>query len=119
MCSIVNWINEGSQWIVEFIESQYIKASLIINRSLSGSSYIKYPVELRSPKKGPIKIKNNDLKCFLQCHDRHINPVKLHAERITWEDKKKLVNSISYDGIELSVTEKGFRKIKKKEQHLH
>ena len=60
--SICNWINEGSSWIAEFIEYQYIKVST--KRPLSGSSYIKFPVELRSPKKGLIKIKNNYQKYF-------------------------------------------------------
>ena len=46
---IDNWINEGSGWIVEPIKSQYINIS--IYRPLSGSSYIKLPVELKSPKK--------------------------------------------------------------------
>ena len=72
---IDNWINEESGWIVEFIESQYINVST--HRPLSGSSYIKLPVELRSSKKGLINIKNNDQKC-LWCHVRHINPVRIH-----------------------------------------
>ena len=54
---IDNWINEGSGWIVELIESQYINIS--IYRPLSGRSYVKLPAEL-SLKKGLIKIKNND-----------------------------------------------------------
>ena len=82
---IDNWINEGSGCIVEFIESQYINVSTY--RSLSGSSYIKLPAELRSSKKGLTNIKNNDQKCFLWCHVRHINPVKIHPERVTQEDK--------------------------------
>ena len=83
---IDNWINEGSGWIVELIESQYINISTY--RPLSGSSYVKLPAELRSSKKGLINFKNNDRKCFLWCHVRYINPVKIHPERITWEDKK-------------------------------
>ena len=63
LCKNDNWINEGSGWIVELIESQYINVSTY--RPLSGSSYIKLPVELESPKKGLISIKNNDQKCFL------------------------------------------------------
>ena len=59
-------------------------------------------VELKSPKKGLINIKNNDQKCFLWCHVRHINPVKIHLERITREDKK-IVTSLNYDGIEFPV----------------
>ena len=58
-----NWINEGSGWIVELMESQYIYIS--IYRPLSGRSYTKLPTELRSPKKGLINIKNNDQKCFI------------------------------------------------------
>ena len=46
---IDNWINEGSGWIIELIESQYINIST--HRPLSGSSYIKLSVELKSPKK--------------------------------------------------------------------
>ena len=46
---IDNWINEGSGWIVELNESQYINISSY--RPLSGSSYVKLPTELKSPKK--------------------------------------------------------------------
>ena len=74
------WINKGSGWIVESIESQYINISTY--RPLSGSSYMDLPVELRSPRKGLINIKNKDQKCFLWCHVRHINPSKEHPERI-------------------------------------
>ena len=69
------------------------------------------PAELRSSKKGLINIKNNDQKCFLWCHVRHINPVKIHPERITREDKK-LVNNLNYDGIEFPVREKDGKKEK-------
>ena len=87
------WINEGFGWIVEAVESQYINISTY--RPLSGSSYISLPVELRSPRKGPINIKNKDQKCFLWCHVRHINPSKEHPERIRKVDKK-LVKHITY-----------------------
>ena len=49
-------------WIVELIESQYINVSTY--GSLSGSSYVRLPVELRSSKKELINIKNNDENCF-------------------------------------------------------
>ena len=42
-------------------------------------------VELRSPRKGLINIKNKDQN-FLWYHVRHINPSKEHPERITKED---------------------------------
>ena len=44
-----NWINEGSGWIVESIDSQYINISTF--KTLSVSSYIKLPVELKNFKK--------------------------------------------------------------------
>ena len=68
------WINNGSGWIIELIESQYINISTY--RPLSGSSYMDLPVELKSPRKGLINIKNKDQKCFLWCHVRYINPSK-------------------------------------------
>ena len=57
------WINDGSGWISELIESQYINISTY--RPLLGSSYMDLPVELRNPRKGLINIKNKDKKCFL------------------------------------------------------
>ena len=74
------WINEGSGWIIESIESQYINISTF--RPLSGSSYLTLPIELNYPRKGLINIKNNDQKCFLWCHVRHINPSKEHPGKI-------------------------------------
>ena len=74
------WINEVSGWIIELIESQYTNISTY--RPLSGSCYMNLPVELKSPKKGLINIKNKDQKSFLWCHVRHINPSKEHPERI-------------------------------------
>ena len=56
------WINKGSGWIFKSIESQYI--NILTYRPLSGSSYIDLPVELRSPSKGLINIKNKNKKCF-------------------------------------------------------
>ena len=100
LLKILYRINEGSGWIVELIESRNINVSTY--RPLSGSSYIKLPVQLKSPKKGLINIKNNDQKCFLWCHVRHINPVKIHSERITQNDKK-LANNLSFDGTEFPV----------------
>ena len=58
LCMIDVWIYEGSGWNFESIESQYINISTY--RPLLGSSYVKLPAELRSPKKGLIGIKNNN-----------------------------------------------------------
>ena len=80
------WINEGSGWIVESIESQYINISTY--RPLSRSSYMNLPAELRSPKKGLINIKSKEQKCFSWCRVRLINLSKEHPERIRKIDKK-------------------------------
>ena len=116
MCRIDNWINEGPGWIVELIESQYSNISTY--EPLSGSSYIKLPAELKKSKKKKkkkelINIKNNDQKCFLWCHVRHINPGRTHPERITQTDKV-LANDLDYDGVEFPVQGKDFSKIEEK-----
>ena len=54
------WINNGSGWIVELIESQYINISTY--RPLLGSSYMDLPVEFKSPKKGQKQISKK--KCY-------------------------------------------------------
>ena len=100
-------INKGSGWIIESIESQYIYISTY--RPLAGGSYIDLPIELKHPRKGLINIKNNDQKCFLWCHVRHINPVKDHPGRITTIDRD-FANNLNYDGTEFPVQEKDFEK---------
>ena len=62
LCRIDNWINEGSGWIVESIDGDYVNISAYI--PLVGSTYIELPDELKNPMKGLINIKNNDNKCF-------------------------------------------------------
>ena len=87
------WINKGSGRNIELVESQYI--NILTYRPLSESSYMDLPVELRSPRKGLINIKNKDQKCFSWCHVRHINPSKEHPERILKKlTKKRLKNLI-------------------------
>ena len=105
------WIYEGSGWIVESIESQYINISTY--RPLSGNSYISLPVELKSPRKGLINIKNKDQKCFLWCHVRHINPSKEHPERIR-KDDKKIAEKLDYDWLSFLCKKKDFSKIEVK-----
>ena len=64
-------------------------------------------VELKSPKKGLINIKNKDEKCFLWCHVRHINPSNEHPERIK-KTNKKIAEKLDYHEIEFTVQEKDF-----------
>ena len=105
------WINNGSGWNVESTESQYINISTY--KPSSGSSYIDLPVELRSPRKGLINVKNRDKKCFLWFQVRHINPSKEHPERIL-KTGKKFAKNLHYNEIEFLVQEKDFNKIEVK-----
>ena len=63
---IENWINEGSGWIIESIEAQYVNTS--IYSPLIGRTYIELPDKLKNPMKRLINIRSNDNKCFLWCH---------------------------------------------------
>ena len=49
--------------------------------------------------KGLINIKNKDLKCFLWCHIRLINPTKTLPERINKKDEE-IVSALYYSGID-------------------
>ena len=77
---INNQSNEESGWVIESADAEYV--NITIYRPLSESTYIKLPRRLRNSVKGLINIKNNDNKCFLQCHIVHINPLNVHPERI-------------------------------------
>ena len=70
---IDNWINEESGCIIESVEAQYVNIS--IYSPLIGSTYIELPDNLKNPIKSLINIKNNDNKCFLWCHIRHLDLV--------------------------------------------
>ena len=101
-----NWISKGFGWIFETIKSQYI--NILTYRPLQG-----FPSWIKNSKKGIVNIKNNDEKSFLWCHIRHLNPVKIHWERITQKDKE-LVSNLNYDEIEFPVDKEDFNKIEKK-----
>ena len=81
-------INEGSGWITECIDDEYVNISLY--SPLSGIAYIKLPCELKNPLKELINTNNSDSKCFLWCHIRHLNPLKTHPETITKADKEMI-----------------------------
>ena len=63
LCRIDNWINDGSGWVIESLEAEYLNVSIF--SQLSGSSYIKSPNKLRDSIKGLTNIKSNNRKCFL------------------------------------------------------
>ena len=108
---IDNWINEGSGWIIQSINGEYVNIS--VYSLLMGSTYIELPDGLKNPMKDLIKIKNNDNKCFLWCHIRHLNPLKTHPERITKEDKN-IINDLNYEGIKFPVSKKIIKELKNK-----
>ena len=85
-------INNGSGWIFELIKSQYINISTY--RPLSASFYMDLPIQLKSPKKGLINIRNNDTKCFVWCHVRYTSPLNEQRERIKKKPTKKLLKNL-------------------------
>ena len=107
---IDKWVSEGSEWVIDRIDSHYINITLY--KPLNGSSYMELPTELRNPKKGLINVKNKDDKCFRWCHIRHLNPQTEHPERIKKEDKKR-INELNYDGIDFPLSQKHYNKVEK------
>ena len=98
---VVVWLLESSQWVVEAIIGHYINIVKYI--PLRGNSYIPLPEELRNSKKGLINLKNEDNKCFLWCHVRHLNPMKKDLQRIKQSDKE-FAKKLDYSGNTFPVT---------------
>ena len=98
-----NWINEGSGWMIESIEAEYVNISIF--SLLSANFYIDLPNKLKNSMKGLVNIKNNDNKCFLWWHIRYLHPLKTHPERITRADTK-IVSDLLYMGIKFPVSKK-------------
>ena len=107
---IDNWINEGSGWMIESIEAQYVNIS--VYSPLSGSTYIELPDKLKNPMKGLINIKNNE-NVFFGVKFRHFNLVKTHPERIMKEDKN-MINDLNYEVIKFPVSKKIIAELKDK-----
>ena len=84
---IDNWINQGSGWIIESIEGFYLNVSS--NSRLIRSTYFNLSSELQHPMKRLINIQNNDNKCFLWCHIRHLNLIDKNPQRITKNSNNK------------------------------
>ena len=105
---IDNWINVGFGWIIEEIHNQYLNVSSY--NPLIGSTYIKFPNELKHSRKGLINIQNDDNKCFLCCHVRHLNFTNKNPQRITKKDRE-FVNELNYEGIDFPISKKDCSKI--------
>ena len=104
------WISHGSGWIVEEIVSQYLNISSY--RPLSGSTYCELPKKLKNSMKDLINIQNNDNKCFLSCHVRHLNCTGKNLWRISGEDKK-IAENLNYSNADFPVSKKDYCKISK------
>ena len=100
---IDNWINEGSGWIIESTEAQYVNISLY--SPLNGGTYIELPTTLKHSR-------NNDNECFLWFHIRHLNPLEKNPQRITKEDKR-MINDLDYEGIKFPVSKTNYWKIER------
>ena len=53
------------------------------------------------------------IKAFFWCYIRHLNPLKIHPERIAKADKN-MINDLDYKDIKFPVSGEDFDKIKKK-----
>ena len=60
--------------------------------------------------KGLINIRNDDNKCFLWCHVRHLNGDGKNLWRITKKDKE-IAENLNYSGVGFPVSKKDYRKI--------
>ena len=110
---VADWISEGSNWVIELILDHYL--NIIAYTPLRGSSYIKLPKELQNSMKGLINLQNEDEKCFLWCHVRHLNPQKKYPQRIKLTDKE-FAKKLDYSGVTFPVSYKDYNKIEKQNQ---
>ena len=106
-----NWINKSSGWVISSINRQYVNISKYA--PLLRSSYIELPDKLNHPKNDLINTRNNDDRCFLWCHVRHLNPVGNHSSRINKEDKR-IAATLDYSNITFPVSENDYSKIEDK-----
>ena len=75
------FIGKGSAWIIDSVVDHIINISKY--KPLSGSSYIKLPIELDRPKKGLNNIQNiYDNECFKWCLVRYLHPEDHNTVRI-------------------------------------
>ena len=107
---IARWISKGSGWVIVRILKLYF--NVVSYAPLKGRSYFPLPEELRHHRKGLINLQNDDNKCFLWCHVRHLNPHRHHNERITQKDRE-IAKTLDYSGVTFPVTIRDMGKIEK------
>ena len=94
--------------MIKSIEGFYLNVSSY--SPLIGSTYVKFPSKLKHRLKGLSNIQNNDNKCFLWCHVRHLNLVDKNPQKITKKDKE-LVSKLNYERVNFPVSKKDYCKI--------
>ena len=107
---IAQWISRGSGWVIENTFRFFV--NIVSYVPLKARSHLPLPEELRNPHKGLINVQNNDNKCFLWSHIRHLNPLERNPQTITLKDKE-LVKTLDYSGLTLPVSIKDIGKIEK------
>ena len=107
---IARWISKGSGWVIERILNFYL--NIVSYVPLKGRSYFPLPKELRNSLKGLINLQNDDNRCFLWCHVRHLNPVQKNPQRLTQKDRG-IAKTLDYSGVTFPVTLRDMDKIEK------
>ena len=67
---------------------------------------------MRNSLKGLINLQNDDNKCFLWCHVRHLNPVQKNPQRLTQKDRG-IAKTLDYSGVTFPVSIREMDKIEK------
>ena len=111
LARIETFQNLGSNWIILNIESHYVNIAMY--KPLAGSSYMKLPADISNSMSGLINMKNDDKKCFMWSHVRHLNPKVRRATDITQSDRNFRVN-LDYEGIDFPVKISDIDKIERK-----
>ena len=107
---IAIWLSEGSGWIIVEIQSHFV--NIVKYLPLRGNSYVQLPKELRNSMMGLINLQNNDDKCFLWSHVRHLNPRKKDPQRITKSDRE-FAKRLDYSVISFPVSRNQINRIEK------
>ena len=107
---IARLIFKGSGWVIESIHNFYL--NIVSYVPLKGRSYFPLPEELRHHRKGLINLKNDDNRCFLWCHVRHLHPLERNPQRITLKDKE-IAKTLDYTGVTFPLSVKDMDKIEK------
>ena len=107
---IARWISKGSGWVIVRILKLYFNVVSYV--PLKGRSYFPLPEELRNSRKGLINLQNDDNKCFLWCHVRHLNQIENNPQRVK-ETDKAFAKELDYTGVTFPVTIRDMSKTEK------